>query len=188
MYYALSQHDQAIVYVVARTKSDPTQFLKPITQASLSVGLQVPLAPFTYENWINLMLILQRIIATCATGLSALGMLLAVIGLFGAVSYSVSERKKELGIRVALGARPAQLLQMVLKQTLRIAGAGVVIGIALGVGATVLLESQFYQIGTVEWSVLIPVSLGMLAVAAVVAYLSARPWLRINPMEAVRHS
>jgi ABC-type antimicrobial peptide transport system permease subunit len=113
---------------------------------------------------------------------------LATIGLFGAISYSVSERKKELGIRVALGAQPRQLLTMILRQTLVIAGTGVAIGILLGVGITMLVRSQFYEIGAVEWSVLVPVGVAMLAVSLLVAYLSARPWITINPMESVRHA
>jgi ABC-type antimicrobial peptide transport system permease subunit len=56
------------------------------------------------------------------------------------------------------------------------------------VGATMVLRSQFYEIGAVEWTVLAPVSAAMLAVALLVAYLSAKPWITINPMEAVRHA
>ena len=77
---------------------------------------------------------------------------------------------------------------MVLRQTFLITSAGVVIGILLGVAATVLLRSQFYGISPVEWTVLLPVSAAMLAFALVVAYLSARPWVRVDPMEAVRHA
>jgi len=77
---------------------------------------------------------------------------------------------------------------MVLRQTLVIAGTGVAIGILLGVGATMLLRRQFYDVAAVEWTVLVPVGIAMLAVALLVAYVSARPWITINPMEAVRHA
>lgn len=102
--------------------------------------------------------------------------------------YSVSERKKELGIRVALGARPWQLLQMVLGQTMLITGAGVALGSLAGVGGTILFRSQLYGISAVEWTVLLPVGGAMMAVSLLIAYLSARPWITINPMEAVRHA
>ena len=137
---------------------------------------------------VDFTLLTQRVTAASAAALSALGLLLAVIGLFGAISYSVSEQRKELGIRVALGARPGQLLQMVLRQTLIIAGAGVSMGLLLGVAATLLLRSKFFGISAVEWTVLIPVSAAMLAVALLVAYFSARSWIAIHPMEAVRHA
>jgi ABC-type antimicrobial peptide transport system permease subunit len=64
---------------------------------------------------------------------------------------------------------------------------GVAAGIALGVGATVLLRSQLFEIGPVEWTVLVPVGAGVLGVSLAVAYLSARPWIKVDPMEAVRH-
>ena len=107
---------------------------------------------------------------------------------FGAISYSVSERRKELGIRVALGALPLQLLTMVLRQTMFVAGAGAAIGMLLGVGATILFRSQFYGISAVEWSVLLPVGSAMLLLSLLVAYFSARPWITADPMEAVRHA
>jgi ABC-type antimicrobial peptide transport system permease subunit len=111
-----------------------------------------------------------------------------VIGLFGAISYSVSARKKELGIRVALGAVPWQLLQLILRETLLVAGTGVVIGTLLGVAATVVFRSQMYGIRAVEWTVILPVGVAMLALSLTVAALSARPSLTVDPMESVRHA
>jgi putative ABC transport system permease protein len=174
--------------VVARTKGDPRLWIEPLNQAVQGLGIVLPFRPVTFDTWTNFPLLAERITAGCVAGLSALGMLLAVVGLFGAISYSVSERKKELGIRVALGARPGQLLEMVLRQTLLITGVGTAIGILLGVGATVLLRSQFYGVSAVEWTVLVPVTFAMLAVSAVVAYICARSWITIDPMEAVRHA
>jgi ABC-type antimicrobial peptide transport system permease subunit len=162
--------------------------VKPLDRAIHGLGIKAPVRPVTFEKWMNLMLLTERLSTGVVEALSALGLLLAVLGLSGAVSYSVSQRKRELGIRIALGARSGQLLKMVLRQVLPVAGMGVAIGILLGVGATILLRSRFYQIGAVEWSVLIPVSAAMLAVSLVVAYLSAMPWINADPMEAVRHN
>ena len=100
----------------------------------------------------------------------------------------MSERRKELGIRVALGARPGQLLGMILRQTGVVAGVGVAAGLALGVGATMLAKSQLFAISVVEWTVLLPVGAGVMAVALAVGYVSARPWINVDPMEAVRHA
>jgi predicted permease len=188
MYVALSQNYRESVVVVARTKGDPSRWIEPLNQAVHGQGIILPFRPVTFDSWTNFSLLEERLTAYAVAGLSALGMLLAVVGLFGAISYSVSERKKELGIRVALGARPGQLLEMVLRQTLVITGAGTAIGIVLGVVATVLLRSQFYGVSAVEWTVLVPVAAGMLAISALVAYLCARSWITIDPMEAVRHA
>jgi predicted permease len=188
IYYALTQHYQAGMFVVARTAGDPRLWIKQMAQAVHNLGFDAALQPVTFADTQNLSLLSERLLAGSVAGLSALGLLLALVGLFGAISYSVSERKKELGIRVALGARPWQLLKMIFRQTLLVAGAGTAVGVALGVGATILLRSQFFGIGTVELSVLIPVALSMLAVSLLVAYVSARPWIKVDPMEAVRHS
>ena len=188
MYYALSQHYGGAITVIARTKGDPRLWIQPLGRALRGLGLKFLIQPLTLENWMTLELLPQRVAAGCVAILSGLGLLLAVIGLFGAISYSVSERRKELGIRVALGALPWQLLKMVLRQTMFIAGAGVAIGILLGVCATVLLRSQLYGIGSVEWSVLLPVGATMLALSVLVTSFSARPWIVIDPMEAVRHA
>ena len=188
MYVALSQRYQPSVTVVARTKGDPGVWVDPLNKAIQGLGIVVPFRPVTFDTWTNFTLIEERVTAASVAGLSALGVLLAVVGLFGAISYSVSERKKELGIRVALGARPGQLLKMVLRQTLLITGAGTAIGIVLGVGVTMLLRSQFYGVSAVEWTVLAPVTVAMLAVSALVAWLCARSWITIDPMEAVRHA
>ncbi|HEY4363216.1 MAG TPA: ADOP family duplicated permease [Bryobacteraceae bacterium] len=186
-YSAVSQHYAGYLNIIARTKGDPRRWSQPLAEAVRSTGAFV-LTPFTFDSWMNLTMIGERITGALTAGLSALGLLLAIIGLFGAISYSVSERKKELGIRVALGASRAHLFRMVLRQTLVIGGAGVAIGILMGVGVTMLLQSQFYQVHAVEWTVLVPVAAGMLGISLLVAYLSARPWVSVNPMEAVRHA
>src|SRR5690242_12252453 len=105
--------------------------------------------------------------------LSGLGLLLALLGLLGTISYSVSARKKEFGIRVALGATRQELLRMVLRETLSVVVVGISMGLLIGI-ATILLRSQFYGLSTVELPVLVPVTVGMIFVSLLVAYLSAR--------------
>jgi ABC-type antimicrobial peptide transport system permease subunit len=74
-----------------------------------------------------------------------------------------------------------------LRQTFVIAGSGIATGLLLGVAVTIVLRSQFYGIGALEWAVLVPVSAAMLAISLLVAYLSAKAWITVDPMEAVRH-
>jgi len=188
LYYAISQHYRGAINVIARTSGDPNLWVQPMTRALRGLGLKIDIQPATLNGWMNLTLFPQRFVAGGVAMLSALGLMLAVLGLFGAISYSVSERKKEFGIRVAVGARPGQLLTMLLRQTMFTAGAGVGFGILLGVAGTIVFRSQLYGIHAVEWTVLIPVGAAMLAVSLLVAYFSARPWVTISPMEAVRHA
>jgi predicted permease len=188
IYYASTQHYQPSMVIIARTAGDPRLWVGPLSNAVRNLGFDSTLRPMTLTTVENLSLLPQRMVAGCVAGLSALGLLLAIVGLFGAISYSVSERRKELGIRVALGAQPWQLLKMIFRQTLLIASVGTFVGILLGIVATIFLRSQFYGIGAVEWTVLLPVAAAMLAVSVAIAYVSARPWIKVDPMEAVRHA
>jgi predicted permease len=188
MYYALSQHYQPMISLIARTTGDPRLWVEPISEAIRGAGMGLPVRPLTFSDLIDFDLLGQRVVGGCVGALSGLGLLLAILGLFGAVSYSVSERKKELGIRVALGAQSWELMKMILRQTLRITSAGVGIGVVLGVGATMVFRSLLYGISPVELAVLVPVAVVMVGVSLLVAYLSARPWIAVDAMEAVRHA
>ena len=188
-YYALNQRLWPSVTLIARTAGDPRRWSNPVVQMlrhDMPDGLPFP--PSTWETHMDLALFFPKFVLNCTTGLSALALMLAIVGLYGAVSYSVSERRKELGIRVALGALPWQLFQLILVRTLVTAGIGVVAGLMLGVSASYLLVSQLYGIRPLEWEVLIPAAGVMLAVSTGIAYVAARPWIRTDAMEAVRHA
>ena len=187
-YLPLAQNDRPGLSIVARTKGDPRLWVGQIAQALRGLGLKILVNPVTFEEWLNLSLFGERFTAAAVAALSGFGLLLALLGLFASISYSVRERRKELGLRVALGATQTQLLQLILRQIGVVAGWGVLSGVALGVAATSIVRSQLYGIASVEWVVLVPVGLVMLGLCLVVAYASARPWLKVDAMEAVRHA
>jgi putative ABC transport system permease protein len=188
MYLPFCQHYQNTINVVARTEGDPRLWIEPMRQTVRAAGVDHVFEPMTLREWMNFGLFTERATAVCVTVLAALDLLLAMSGLLGAISYSVNERNKELGIRVALGARHGQLIRMVLRETVRVTAIGIFIGTLPGIAATNLLRSQLYGISPVEWSVLIPVGASMMIVSVIVAYVSARPWIAVDPMEAVRHA
>ena len=174
-YFTLPQRYQQSLNVIVRTRGDPALLQVPLAQAMQRIGFSAPIQPATYDAWMNVTLLGERVAAIVVEVLSGLGLALAIVGLAAAISYSVSEHRKELGIRVALGAQGWQLMRMILRQTGVVAGIGIAIGILLGVGGTVLLKSQLFGIGSVELPVLLPVAIGVLAVSLAVAYLSALP-------------
>ena len=152
------------------------------------LGAPSDMPAVTLDEWMKFTLFVPILTLQVVSGLGALALLLAAMGLYGTVFHSVSERKKEIGIRMALGALPSHLLRLFLRQTAIIAGFGVLIGLLLGIAATIIFSSQFYGIRPVELQVLIPVALLIVLVSIAIAYAAARPWINASPMDAVRHT
>jgi predicted permease len=187
MYFALAQHPRPYITVVVRTAGDPRLWVEPLARAMIGLDVRLPVPPMTLDDVIDLTVLFSTWVLDAVSAVSALALLLATLGLFGAVSYSVGERKRELGIRMALGALPSHLIRMILKNTLVVAGSGVAIGVVLGVVATILLRSRFFAIHRIEWMALWPVAIAMLALASLIAYFAARPARQLDPMQVLRH-
>jgi len=188
MYFDLNQHYQSAVYLLARTNGAPRQWLTPLSEALQKTVPGLFFTTLTIDDWLDFALFIPRITLACIVGFGGLAFMVATVGLYGAVFYSVSERKKEFGIRAALGARPRDLWSMTLRQTSAVTGAGVCLGMLGGVIASVLVRSLLYGIHPVEWIVFAAVALTMGLMTIVTAYSAARPWLHSDPMESVRHA
>jgi len=123
------------------------------------------------------------IIATIAV----VALLLAGIGVYGVISYAVTQRTREIGIRVALGATPGDLIAMVVRQGLGPVAAGVLIGIGGAIALTRLIESLLFGVSPTDPLTYAGVAAGLILVAIMASYLPARRAVRIEPMEALRH-
>jgi ABC-type antimicrobial peptide transport system permease subunit len=128
----------------------------------------------------------QRMAASIAGALGALGVALAATGLYGVVAYSVSLRTREMGVRLALGARRADLMALVLGGGLRLALAGVAVGAALALGLARAVRGLLHGVSPTDLPTFVAVGLLMTAVAALASYLPARRAARVDPMTALR--
>ena len=187
IYFDLNQHYQAAVYLLARTKGAPRQWLTPLSEALQKATPGLFFVSMTIDDWLDFALFVPRVTLFCIVGFGGLAFMLATVGLYGAVFYSVSERKKELGIRAALGASPGDLWNMILRQTSVVTTTGISLGIFGGVVASALVRSLLYGIQPMEWTVFSVVVLVMAVITGLTAYSAARPWVRTDPMESVRH-
>jgi predicted permease len=188
IYYALAQRNEPLVIAIIRTEGNPRPALASFVPKLASFGVKSDMSPFIGTEPLQFALLIPTITLWVILGLGALALLLAVFGLYGAIFYSVNERRKEIGIRVALGAGSRDVLALFFRQCAVVSGIGVAVGVALGIAATVLFRSQFFGIAAVELRVLIPVAAAMMAVALFIAYIAARPWIDVSPMDVVRHS
>jgi ABC-type antimicrobial peptide transport system permease subunit len=118
--------------------------------------------------------------------MGAVGLLLAVAGLYGLVAYNVTRRTREIGIRMAIGARPSDVLRLVMGKGLVLVGVGMTIGLALGVAVEQLMNSALFNVGRVDVGAYLIVLPSMLLVTALAAYIPARRASRIAPTLALR--
>ncbi len=112
---------------------------------------------------------------------AAVALFLGSVGIYGVISYVVSQRTREIGVRMALGAEQRDVSRMVLKQASLLAGGGVVIGLAGAMGLTRLMSSLLFGVSPMD-----PVTFGSVAVALVASYISARRAAKVDPVVALR--
>ena len=152
MYYCLTEHYQSGMYLVV-----PRRVIRAVDGTILeNVRKSVPelgVVSFTIEQWHEFALYVPHLAVICTSAFGLLAFVLAAVGLYGAVFYSVSERTREMAIGVALGASPRDLWKLVLRQTSVVTILGIFLGIAGGIGASVLARSLLYQIEPIEWFV-----------------------------------
>ncbi len=115
-----------------------------------------------------------------------MALLLGIVGIYGVMSYAVSQRTREMGIRLALGAEPRQVKRMFVGNGLVLAGAGVVIGLAAAAGLTRLMKSLLFGISTIDPVIYITMAVVLVAAAVIASYLPARRASRIDPTDALR--
>ena len=118
---------------------------------------------------------------------AALALLLAVVGIYGVLAYSVAQRTHEIGVRMALGARPPAVIWMVLRRTLWLGAAGIALGTAGAAFTTRLLEPFLFEITPTDRPIFAAVALVMLAAALAASAIPARRATRIDPVVALRH-
>jgi putative ABC transport system permease protein len=127
-----------------------------------------------------------RFRAMLITGFAITALLLAAVGLYGLISYTVAQRAPEIGVRLALGATPSQVGRLILGQGMALAAAGVVAGLAGAFAVTRLLEGLLYSTSTTDPAVYGTLAAVLLGIAALACYLPARRAMRVDPMAALR--
>ena len=174
--------------VLVRSSMPTSSVVAAIRAEAKSLDAKVqPLETDDLEGLLHLSLFANRAAATLATVLSTLGMLLAALGIFGVLSYSVSQRFREIGIRMALGAQRKDVLSLVVGHGLRLAVFGAALGAVAAIGITRWMGSLLFGVGALD-----PVSFAaavalVTSAAALAAYIPARRALRVDAMVALRY-
>lgn len=190
LYYPYPQSPSMVANLVVRTNADPATLVSAIRNECRTLEPDVALFNVrTIEEIINdaPAAFMRRFPAFLIGIFAAVALLLATVGIYGVVSYSVSQQTHDIGVRMALGARAAVILKMVLKQGLTLALLGLGIGVLAALALTRLLRSLLYEVQTSDPAILGFVA-GLLVIVALVAcYLPARRAAKVDPMIALRY-
>jgi predicted permease len=187
LYLPIAQHWSATQTLVVRASGDPLALAPDIARAVRAIDPTLPRPTVTTlgrEN--SVALIPQRVAALVSGTLGAVGLLLAAVGLYGVISHSSSRRRREIGIRLALGARRGDVLQMILREGMRVTAIGVAIGLVLSTAATRLLVRYLFGVSPLDALTFVVMSAMFVGIAALASYLPARRAASLSPMLTLR--
>jgi predicted permease len=187
LYISYLQGPPVAPFIVLRTTGDPGAMAETVRAEARRIDKNLPLYDMRTMTTLRSEAVSTRrfiLLIVGAFGLLALG--LAAIGVYGVMSLIVSERTREVGVRLALGAEPSQLLTMIVGQASRLAAIGVLIGVIAALPLAPLLDSQLFGVQSLDPMTFVLVPLSLLIIAALAALVPARKAMRIDPLAALR--
>ena len=190
MYYPFNQGTDTYFSLVVRTSQSEQSVLPALVRAIREVDPGIgTMNPTTMKARINESpsAYLHRSSAWLVGGFAFLALLLGVVGLYGVISYSVTQRTREIGVRMALGAQRDSVLQLVLKEAGGLAAAGIVVGLLCAVGASSRMGALLFGVQSWDAATLAAVSVVLAASSLLASYVPARRAASVDPMEALRY-
>jgi predicted permease len=188
LYEPLSQGEPQSVTFAVRTEGDPVAMMPLIRDAVRQIDANIAVLDMTtQEREIEEKFGQERLLAQAYSAFGGIALLLASIGLFGLMSYNVARRTNEIGVRLALGAQRADVLRMVMRESILVVGIGLIIGLAAAIAAARLVRNVLFGLSPTD-PVSIAVAVFVLAgVSLLAAYLPARRASRVEPVSALRY-
>ncbi|MGO9229894.1 MAG: FtsX-like permease family protein [Bryobacteraceae bacterium] len=188
MYLSYYQLPETTLRFAIRTDRDLGSITESVRKLVLARDRTVPVENLvSMENLISDSLIPQRTTSITLALFASVALVLACIGLYGVLAYSVSQRTHELGVRMALGANRGEVLRLVLQQGMTLALAGLAVGMAAAFGLTRLLENMLFEVAPHDPATFAAVSLLLTVVAALACAIPARRAAKVDPMVALRY-
>ncbi|HEY6385427.1 MAG TPA: ABC transporter permease [Candidatus Acidoferrum sp.] len=186
VYYFGPQVPFGSLAIVMKTAYDPLALVSTVRREIAALDSNLPAELLTMDQILADSLSRQRFSIQLMAVFAALAGLLAAIGIYGVLAYLVDQRRREFGIRIALGARSVDVLALVLQQGLLPVAAGLITGIAGALALTRLLKSLLYEVSATDPLIFGAVSVGLMAVSLAAMYIPARRATQVDPLEALR--
>jgi putative ABC transport system permease protein len=187
IYVCYQQQPWLSASLIIRAGADPESAKKAAQQAIWSVDKNQPISRSEMaETVLSNSLGEPRLYTTLLGAFAALALALAAVGIYGVMAYSVAERTREIGIRMALGARAGDVLKMVVGQGMKLIAAGVAIGLVAAFGLTRLIASMLYGVSATDPATFAAVAVALAVVAFAACYIPARRATKVDPIVALR--
>ena len=174
--------------LVVRTRIEPLSMLPAVRKEALGLNGQVEIeSPTTLFDEVKNSIAAARMATTLTTVFGLIALLLASVGLYGVMSYAVSRRTREIGIRLALGAGPGDILRLMLKQGLLLTGLGLALGLLAALSLTRLIQTLLYGVGATDPRTFGLVALLLTTVASLACWIPAKRATKVNPLVTLRN-
>jgi ABC-type antimicrobial peptide transport system permease subunit len=188
MYYPYRQHPGSSVSFEVRTVLPELSIVPAVRKIVSGLNESIPIQNLTTQtDLFNRSIVLERLSTMLCISLALLAVILACIGLYGLLAYHVAQRRGEIGIRMALGARPQDVAWPILRQAMLLASFGVVVGMPIFLALSRAMRSVVYGIKPHDPVTMIGAAALMIAIAALAAWIPARRAAKTDPMEALRY-
>jgi putative ABC transport system permease protein len=187
-YVPYEQNSIGAMNIVVRSESDPMRLLPAIREQLHALDAELPIyRAQRMEEYVAASVAQRRFTGLLCAVFAGAGLLLAVVGLFGVMSYSVAQRTHEIGIRVAVGAEKPDILRLILTEGMRITVVGIALGLLGALGVSGVVKSQLYGVGATDPLTFLGVVLALGLVALAACYIPARKATRVDPLVALRY-
>jgi putative ABC transport system permease protein len=188
MYFPMREQVQRTMALVIRTSVLPTSLAESARAEVQKLDPDQPVFDvMTMEDWRSVSVIAQQVAGTLMAAFAALALLLALVGLYGVIAYMVVERRREISIRMALGARPREIFAIVIGEGGRLALIGIAVGLAASLGLAKAIGGLLFGVSATDAGTFVGVSAILLGTALGACYIPARRAMRVDPMVALRH-
>jgi ABC-type antimicrobial peptide transport system permease subunit len=188
LYRPITQGGARSLFVVARTEGDPRGVMSTTTTLVQDLDADVPIhRMMTMQDRVDDSLVRRRFSMVLLSLFAGVALVLAVVGIGGVMAYVVTQGTRDIGIRLALGATPASVLALVMRQGVLVAAVGVGLGLAAAVFATRLVEGLLFEIPRTDVLTFVATAGGLLVVAGLAVLVPAFRASRIDPLVSLRH-
>jgi predicted permease len=187
-YFPVFQMPLPFMSFVMRAPSDPGRLSTAMRDAVRAVDPTQPVSQIRLmTRMVNNSLAPRRFVVTVLGAFAGMALAMALIGLYGVISYAVTQRTQELGVRMALGAQPAEILRLVLGQGMKLAGLGAVVGLVASLLVSRLLRNELFHVSAFDPLTFASMAAALVAAALLASYIPARRATRVDPMVALRY-